>query len=242
MSAAVSADRTVEILDDAEGVARRAADWLVETLLAGSGPAAVALSGGSTPRRLYQLLATSPWRERMPWPRIDWFWGDERFVPATHPDSNYRMADEALLSHVPVAPERVHPVPTAGLEPEQAAAAYEEALREFYGETALDPARPLFAATLLGLGGDGHTASLLPGTSVLEETRRWAAAVMEARPFRRITLTYPALNSSRELAFLVTGAAKRPVLQRLFAGGSGLPAERIRPVGRLRFFLDRAAA
>jgi 6-phosphogluconolactonase len=233
----------VEILADAEAVAHRVADWLTATAAAKNGSVALALSGGSTPRRLYQLLAGSPYRERFPWARTHFFWGDERFVPPDDPESNYRMVREAMLARAPVPPGNVHPVPTEGLTPEQSAISYEQELRSFYGSSTLSPERPLFDVTFLGLGPDGHTASLFPGTAILEERTRWAGAVIGAKPEPRITLTYPALESSGEVAFLVVGAEKRPVLERLFAGDQNLPAARLHPVtGPARFFLDRAAA
>ncbi len=151
------------------------------------------------------------------------------------------MAREALLSRAPMSEANVHPIPTEGIEPEEAAIAYERELRIFHGITELSADRPLFDITLLGLGTDGHTASLFSGSAVLEERGRWVAAVVGTKPEPRITLTYPALESSRETAFLVAGEGKRAVLERLFRGDPGLPAARLRPVGAWRFFLDRAA-
>jgi 6-phosphogluconolactonase len=173
---------------------------------------------------------------------VHWFWGDERFVPHDHPESNYRMAREAFLSRVPVPGGYVHPLHTERVAPEQAAAAYEATLKRFHGAEDLAPDRPLFDATLLGIGEDGHTASLFPGQPALEESHRWAVAVFGGKPEPRITLTYPSLNSSRDLAFLVTGAGKREALRRAQAGDGELPAARVRPVGRLHWFGDLAAA
>jgi 6-phosphogluconolactonase len=233
----------VEVLADGETVAHRVADWLTETAVAKHGPFALALSGGSTPRRLYELLAGPPYRERFPWARTHFFWGDERFVPPDHPESNYRMVREAMLARAPVPPGNVHPVPTQGLTPEQSAVSYEQELKTFYGSSMLSPERSLFDVTLLGLGPEGHIASLFPGTAILEERTRWVGAVIGAKPEPRITLTYPALEGSNEVAFLVVGAGKRSILQRLFAGDQELPAARLHPVtGPPRFFLDRAAA
>lgn len=232
----------VQILSDPEALTCRVADWLLAAATAKDGIFAVALSGGSTPRRLYQRLTGPPYREAFPWSRTHWFWGDERFVPHDHPDSNYRMAREAMLSRAPVPVANMHPIPTEGIDPEEAAAAYERELKAFYGADRLDRGRPLFDVMLLGLGGDGHTASLLPGSAVLEERTRWVGAVVGAKPEARITLTYQALESSRETAFLVAGEGKRAVVERLFRGDRKLPAARLRPIGRLSFFLDRAAA
>ncbi len=235
-------DATLEICQDAEALAQRAADWLV-ALAGGRGDdMTVALSGGATPRRLYELLSGPPRRDRMPWNRIHWFWGDERFVPPDHPDSNYRMVREAMLSRVPVPAGNIHPVPTVGLGPEEAARAYECELQAIHGSDRLEPARPLFDVTLLGLGADGHTASLFRGTAALEERRRWVVAVIRAKPEPRVSLTFPALDSSRHIAFLVAGEAKRAALARVLAEDRTLPAARVRPIGRLWFFLDRAAA
>jgi 6-phosphogluconolactonase len=232
----------VEILPDPEALARRAADWLLAVARAKEGSFAVALSGGSTPRRLYELLAEPASRDAFPWSRTHWFWGDERFVPHDAAASNYRMAREALLSRAPVPAANIHPVPTEGTTPERAAAAYARTLQSFYGAAALAPDRPLFDIVLLGLGPDGHTASLFPGTTVLDERKHWVGAVVGAMPEPRITLTYPALDSSREVAFRVAGKEKRTVLGRLLGGDATLPAARLQPQGTLRLFLDRAAA
>jgi 6-phosphogluconolactonase len=232
----------LEILADPEALARRVADWLLEAATAKDGVFAVALSGGSTPRRLYEYLAGPPYRDRFPWSRTHWFWGDERFVPHDDALSNYRMVREALLSRVPIPAGNIHPIPTEGVGPERAAAAYERELKSFYGAERLDPVRPLFDVTLLGLGPDGHTASLFPGTAVLAERQRWVAAVLGAKSEARITLTYPALESSRHVAFLVVGKEKRQSLERLRRGDDKLPAARLHPSGTLRLFGDAAAA
>jgi 6-phosphogluconolactonase len=232
----------LEILPDPLALARHAAEWMTTAALAAPpAPFRVSLSGGLTPNTLYGLLASDDFRGRFPWPRVSWFWGDERFVPHDHPESNYRMAREAMLAKVPVPPENVHPVPTDGT-PEDAARRYERALQEAYGAATLDPARPFFDVTLLGLGADGHTASLLPGEPVLEERKRWAVAVAHGRPETRITLTYPVIESSRRVAFLVAGREKAPILRTIRAGGSQVPAARVRPLGELVWFVDRAAA
>jgi 6-phosphogluconolactonase len=229
------------VLADAEALAERSAAWILERVLMVPGPVSVCLSGGSTPQRLYQTLARAPYRDRMPWQRIHWFWGDERFVPSTDARSNYRMVRDALLDRIEAPAGSVHPIPTDGVTLDAAVVAYERELKQFYGAEELSPERPLFDMTLLGLGEDGHTASLLPGTPVLEERSRWVAAVAGVAPEARITLTYPALESSREVAFLVSGAVKHAMLARIQAGSADVPAARIRPVGRLHWFVDRAA-
>jgi 6-phosphogluconolactonase len=169
------------------------------------------------------------------------FWGDERFVPHNDTSSNYRMVRDAMLSRAPIPATNVHPVPTEGLTPEAAAANYERELKSFYGAERLDPESPLFDVTLLGLGPDGHTASLFPGTAVLDERERWVAEVVGPKP-TRITLTYPALESSRHVAFLVAGEEKRDIFERFQRGEDSLPAARLRPIGTLHLFADAAAA
>jgi 6-phosphogluconolactonase len=151
------------------------------------------------------------------------------------------MTCEAMLAKAPVPREKIHPVPTDG-SPEDAARRYERTLQEAYGATTLDPGRPLFDITLLGLGTDGHTASLLPGEAVLNERRRWVAAVSHGRPEVRITMTFPVIDSSRRVAFLVAGRDKAAIFHAIRAGDSKLPAARIRPVGELFWFVDQAAA
>lgn len=236
-------DARVEVLDDREALAQRVAAWLLGMVSEKGGRVSVALSGGSTPKRLYEILAGPSYRDQFPWSRVHWFWGDERFVPPDSPDSNFRMVREAMLSHVPVPSGNIHPVPTEHLTPEQAAAAYQKTLQEFYGAPDLRADRPLFDVTLLGLGPEGHTASLFPGTAALKERAQWVAAVIGAKAEPRITLTYPALDSSADVAFVVAGSEKRPVLKQLFGGDEQLPAAHIHPVhGGLHFFLDRAAA
>lgn len=236
------ADAQVEVLDDAQALARRAADWLLASARAKQGLFTVVLSGGSTPRGLYGLLARPPYREAFPWQSTHWFWGDERFVPHDHPDSNYRMAREALLAHVPAPQTNIHPISTGHTNPADAAESYERELKAYYGAAALDPERPLFDVVLLGLGEDGHTASLFPGTAILEDRKHWVGAVTGVKPEARITLTFPALESTGKAAFLVEGEGKRAVLERVFRGEADLPAARVQPVGALYFFLDRAAA
>jgi 6-phosphogluconolactonase len=231
----------IEVQPDPLSLARHVAEWMTAAALAAPGVFRVSLSGGSTPKTLYGLLASDEFRGRFPWQRVAWYWGDERFVPYDHPESNYRMTREAMLSRAPVPPENIHPVPADGT-PDEAAARYEQTLQATYGAPSLDPARPLFDITLLGLGPDGHTASLLPGEAVLEEREHWVAAVSHGRPEVRITLTYPAIESSRYVAFLVAGQEKAAMFSAIRAGGSNVPAARVKPVGELIWFVDQAAA
>jgi 6-phosphogluconolactonase len=237
----IGSQAQLEILADPEALARRVADWLLAISTACDGVFTLALSGGGTPRRLYELLAGAPYCDVFPWQRTHLFWGDERFVPHDDESSNYRMVRDAMLSRAPIPATNIHPVPTEGLTPEAAASDYERELKSFYGAAHLDPARPLFDVNLLGLGPDGHTASLFPGTAVLEERERWVAAVVGPKP-TRITLTYPALESSRHVAFLVAGKEKREIFRRFQRGEHTLPAARLRPTGTLHVFADAAAA
>lgn len=239
MDAALAENHTFE---NAEALARGVAEWLCDLAQANDRAFAVCLSGGSTPRRLYELLATTEFASRFPWSRVHWFWGDERFVPHDSRDSNYGMARDAFLSRVPVPADNVHAIPTEGLSPEQAATAYEATLKRFYGADTLAPGRPLFDVTLLGIGEDGHTASLFPGQPALQEKRRLVVPVIGAKSEPRITLTYPALDSSRDVAFVVTGEGKRDAVKRTQNGDRATPAALVRPTGRLHWFTDRAAA
>ena len=225
----------IEVVQDSGALAVRACEIIAERVRAAHYPFRILLSGGSTPRATYELLA----RQDLDWDCTELFFGDERFVPPGHPESNYRMVRESLLATGKVNPRKLFAIPTDGT-PESAATRYDEALRQQYGAGTLEPGVPLFHLTLLGLGDDGHTASLLPGQPVLEERRRWAAAVPEGRERPRITLTYPALNSSEVILFLVSGAGKRDALAQA-RGGLG-PAGGIEPQGEVLWLVDEAAA
>lgn len=233
----------IDVSPDFEGLAHRVAQWVVDLACATPGRFAIALSGGSTPKRLYQLLAASPLVEAMPWQRVHLFWGDDRFVPWDDPNSNYAMAREAMMAHVPIPPENVHGIVFEGT-PQTAADAYERTLKSYYGADVLDPARPLFDVMLLGMGPDGHTASLFPGKPALDEKQHWVTGVPEPglNPFvPRVTLTYPALESARSVAFVAAGADKTTMMRRVLAGEHDLPSARVSPVGELVWFIDRAA-
>jgi 6-phosphogluconolactonase len=201
----------------------------------------LALSGGSTPGALYRLLATEPHAAKVPWPYVHLFWGDERCVPPDDPGSNYNLAYRTLISEVPIPDENVHRVP-GELEPDAAALAYESALTGYFcgPHTRLD-------LILLGLGADGHTASLFPGSAALEEKKRLALpvqAMYQDRPTARVTLTLPAINAARNVLFLVTGESKAGILATALGHpGTGLPAQLVRPVaGQVTWLLDAAAA
>ena len=231
----------IEASPDAIALAAHLADWIVARIEATTGPFALNLSGGSTPKRLYELLATEHYRRKVDWERIHVFFGDERFVPMDHPDSNYRMAREAMIANVPIPAENVHPVPTETGTPEDAAAAYEATLKVYYGKQTLDLARPLFGITLLGLGEDGHTASLFPGTAALRERQKWVTSIIGAKAEPRISMTYPVLESSAAVAFLVAGASKHDILARVLARDASLPASHVEPRGDFYIFCDDAA-
>jgi len=227
---------------DAAALARTAAERLMTRISANTGRIAICLTGGSSPELLYQLLATETWCSRIPWPRVHWFIGDERFVPAADPLNNMAMARRIFLDRN-APPANIHPIPTAIDSPDASADAYQRELQTFYGAARLDPARPLFDLVLMGAGPDGHTASLFPGFPAIEETGRWVVGVPKANvaPFvPRVTLTLPALASCREMLFEVAGGGKRAILTRLL-NGENLPATRARSTGETVFLVDEAA-
>ena len=231
----------IEIRPDAESLAESLADWIIARFEGSTGPFALNLSGGSTPKRLYQVLGSEIIRRKIDWERVHIFFGDERFVPADHADSNYGMIHKALITRVPIPEENVHRVETETGTPAEAAAAYERTLKGFYGKETIDMSRPLFAVTLLGLGDDGHTASLFPGTDALRERDKWVTAVVGAKPEPRITMTFPVLASSRDVVFLVAGEAKRGMLKRLIEQNPSIPAANVESQGALHVFCDEAA-
>ena len=231
----------VHILPDAHALVEHTAQWLAKRMAASTGRFTMALSGGSTPGPLYRRLADPDLATSIPWDRVHLFWGDERFVPHDDPASNYRLVREALIDHVPIPPANVHPVPNDAT-PEAAAQSYARTLQEYYGDTTLRPGSPLFDVNLLGIGDDGHTASLFPGAPQLEEMQRWAVAVVGQKPEPRISLTYPVLASARTVAFLVSGAGKRAAVTRALRHDAALPSGRVRSDGELLWLLDRAAA
>ena len=200
---------------------------------------AVALAGGSTPRRFYELLASNEFRHRISWPKMHFFWGDERRGARDHPESNYRMAREALLAHLPVPAENIHPMPVE-LVAEEAARRYEADLRFVLGS-----GRGVSRLDLLwlGLGADGHIASLFPASPALNETERLVAAVAPRAGPARLTLTLPMLNHTRLVFFLVRGAEKAMALRAALEEAGPLPVQRLQPAGgELTWFVDPAAA
>jgi 6-phosphogluconolactonase len=227
---------------DRDTMAMTAADRLLARIDANNGRIAICLTGGSSPKQLYALLATDRYRARIPWDRVHWFIGDERFVPPTDPRNNMAMARGLFLDRLAPA-ANIHPIPTDTASPDDSAARYAETLKSFYGADRLDDARPLFDLVLMGVGPDGHTASIFPGYPALDEAERWVVGVPKANvePFvPRVTLTLPALASCREMLFEVAGADKRAILTRVL-GGENLPANRARSNDETVFLVDKAA-
>ena len=222
-------------------LAHHVAEWMTAAALAATGPFRVSLSGGSTPKTLYALLASDEFRGRFPWQRVFWYWGDERFVPYDHPESNYRMTREAMLSKAPVPPENVYPVPADGTARRTRPVRYE---LDSAGGLRRDDSGSRAAAVRYHLAraraGWAYRFAAA-GEPVLEERKRWVVAVSHGRPEVRITMTYPVIESSRHVAFLVAGQEKAAILRSIRAGGSEVPAARVRPMGELVWFVDQAA-
>jgi 6-phosphogluconolactonase len=244
MEAVVTASN-IRILENAEGVAHAAADCFVDITLSSisaQGRFSVALAGGSTPRRTYELLATEEYRNRIAWPKVHIFFSDERCVPPMHADSNYRMADKAMISLLPIPSQNVHRMAGEG-DANANASLYEDDLRTFFDGAP----EPRFDLVLLGMGDDGHTASLFPGTRALSEAEAWVIANwVEKLNTYRITLTPPAINHAANIIFLVTGAGKAERLPQVIRGTRDpqkLPSQLIQPVnGSLVWLVDKAAA
>lgn len=236
--------RELQIVRDADALAEEAAWRIARDLAQNSARSAVCLTGGSTPERLYRTLAGEPFRSALPWDRIHWFWGDERLVPQSDPRSNAGMARRLLLDRVPVREEMVHVIPVDVESAAAATRAYEAELQRFYGAERIDPARPLFDIVLMGMGRDGHTASLFPGHAQLNEQQRWAVDVPDPalEPFvPRVTLTFPVLAATSDMLFLISGESKRDAVGRILADAD-LPAGRAQSNGSLVWLIDRAAA
>jgi 6-phosphogluconolactonase len=250
--------RSIEVVPDAGSLATRAAEWLIEQVahaIERRGRAVLALSGGSTPKAVFEVLARPPWRDRIDWSRVHLFWGDDRFVAADDPAYNARMARLALLDHVDVPAAHVYPMPPDDgggatdvdatlARATSAAELYATTLHAFYGGDRLVDERPFFDVVLLGLGENGHTASLFPGTPALDERTKWTAAVRTDDPTApvRITMTYPLLESTHVVLWLVGGASKRDVTARVLAGDETLPAARVHSRSGTLWILDEAAA
>lgn len=230
------------IWKNSEALSIAAAHYFVKICaesIAATGKFAVALSGGSTPRRLFEILATEEFSKNIDWKKVLLFWGDERFVPHTDADSNYKMVKDVLLSQVKIPKKNIFPVPTAGW-PQDCAEAYEKTIQKELGRTAA------MDLTLLGMGDDGHTASLFPDTKILEENKRLIKEVwVDAKQTWRISFTYPLINRSKEVMFLVAGANKAPVLKKVLSGKTvknPYPVQEVKlKKGNLVWMLDEAA-
>ncbi|MEB2288926.1 MAG: 6-phosphogluconolactonase [Anaerolineae bacterium] len=241
-------EHDLEVVADGETLARKAAGYVVRLAgeaIAARGRFSIGLSGGSTPRALFRRLASPAWASRIDWARVHVFWGDERCVPPDDAASNYRLARETLLSRVPLPPEHSHRI-AGELAPAEAARRYEAELRAFFSSGESATPQPRFDLLLLGMGDDGHTASLFPGTAALHETERWAIENYVPRlDSWRITLTVPAINAAAHAIFLVSGAAKAETLRAVLHGPRQpeiYPAQLVRPqAGRLLWLVDRAA-
>lgn len=231
----------IRVCPDLEALSVAAAGLFAAAARQARGRFSVALAGGTTPQRTYELLAQEPFREQVPWQDVHVFWGDERCVPADDPLNNARMARKALLDHVPVPADQVHPM-VCDRSPNDAAAGYDALLCDFFAD-----GRPRFDLILLGLGENGHTASLFPGTSALDEQQRWVADVyLPEEGLHRLTLTPAALNQAALVVFLVSGYAKASIMRKVFEDTqdpSGIPARLIKPAhGELLWLVDRDAA
>jgi 6-phosphogluconolactonase len=237
------------VTPNASALARRAAEFFVveaEKAVAARGVARIAISGGSTPKAAFAALGErgEEWRERMPWEKLDLFWVDERCVPPDNSESNYRMTREALLDHVPLKPEQIHRM-KGELEPDDAATEYEAELKKSFSLQGAEI--PRFDLVQLGIGPDGHTASLFPHTEALNETKRLVTAnYVEKLDMWRVTLTRPTINQARQVFFLISGADKAMILNEVLQGPRDkerLPSQFITPVdGILTLLLDQAAA
>jgi 6-phosphogluconolactonase len=238
----------VQVCPDATTLTQAAAEHFVARAaeaVTARGRFTVALSGGSTPRSTYTLLASDEFAPRVDWPRVHVFWGDERCVPPDHPDSNYRMAYEALLQHVPIPPKNIHRI-RGEMEPEQAVQEYERTLLTVFAGSPGGPP-PRFDLVLLGMGSDGHTASLFPGTAAIHEGERWVVAhYVDKLSAWRVTLTPTIINAAAHVTFLVSGSAKAERLQEVLRRPyqpDALPAQIVRPASaRLSWLVDSAAA
>jgi 6-phosphogluconolactonase len=236
-------NRRIIAVADAATLAKTAAERLIARIAANNGDrVAICLTGGSSPKQLYELLGNEPYRSQIPWQRVHWFIGDERFVPANDPLNNMAMARRAFLNGcAPLV--NIHPIATDAPDADEAALRYEADLKEFYGADRLDRERPLFDLVLMGVGPDGHAASLFPGSAALAETERWVVGVPNAAvapQVARVTLTLPVLGSCHEMLFEVNGADKRAILSRVLAG-EDLPAARAHSIGETVWLVDRAA-
>lgn len=241
----IESNARIQILSDLEAVSNKAAEIFVNisgSCIRSRAKFSVALSGGATPIRLYNLLGSGPYHDQVPWQQVHFFWVDERCVPKEHETSNFRAVFGPLLSKIPVSEKNIHRIKAEG-EPRAGADEYEMDLKKFFGL----PGFPAFDLIILGMGADGHTASLFPGSKALEETARFAVPVYIEKPeWNRITLTLPVLNHAFQILFLVAGRSKADVLGEIFREGGNrrrFPAGLVRPIqGSTTWLVDREAA
>jgi 6-phosphogluconolactonase len=240
--------RDVRFFSSLDELSRAAANLIIERAgrcIREKGVFTLVLSGGSTPRPLYELLSTPFYAEKLDWRKMHLFWGDERNVAPDDANSNFRMAREAMVSKIPIPPENIYRIPTGDRTAEAVAEEYEEALRRFFSMPAHKNAFPRFDLILLGMGKDGHTASLFPGSPALDEKRKWVLAVdpPDLSPrVARITLTLPVINNGASVLFLVSGSEKHDVLHSIFHSPEqtqpGYPAAEVKPSGSLFCFIN----
>jgi 6-phosphogluconolactonase len=242
-------DASVLIFNDARELAQGAAKFILSAILQAltmQDRFSLMLSGGSTPKAMYHLMGQPPVIDLVPWSKVHFFWGDERCVPPDHADSNYNMAFESLLAQLSLPPENIHRI-HGEIPPEVAAPAYGREIAAFFGE---EDNPPRFDLVLLGMGDDGHTASLFPDSPALKETKRWVVAVEHNGPpepvVARVTITFPLINAARSVVMLVSGASKAGLVQRVLSGSeeiATLPVQCVNPEkGELIWLLDQAAA
>lgn len=255
--------KNVVLSQDENGFLKKAAQIFMESsadAIEKRGLFTVALAGGSTPKKIYALLSDSYYRNRVNWTKTHVFWGDERMVPPNHPDSNYKMTNDNLLSRVAIPSVNVHRIAGEMSAAQEAARSYEQSMKVFFRAAAVDKPMaqfvtenslgdffPRFDLVLLGVGNDGHTASLFPGTSALTEKTRWVTGGrVEAVSAERVTLTFPVLNNARQLVFLCSGEGKSTILKEIFQGDDDarrFPAQLVRPTaGEVTWLLDKGAA
>lgn len=233
----------LHVYKDGEALSQAAARWIADRIAATLKEAqrfTIALSGGSTPKRLHQILAQSPYKEEIDWSKLHVFWGDERAVPFEDDRNNAKMAYDTLLNFVPVPATQIHVMRT-DITPEESASEYEKLLHQYFDKTPFS-----FDLVLLGMGDDGHTLSLFPGMPIVHEEKAWAKSFwLPAQDMSRITITKTITNKSAAVAFLTAGAAKAHALKEVLEGAYNpdkYPSQEIKPIGELHWFVDEAAA
>ena len=241
---------SVCVLPRLEVLSRRVAQELIplaRSAIDSRGRFTLALAGGKTPESLYGILAHD-FQDQIPWSGVHLFWGDERCVPPDHPDSNFGMASRVFVSKIRIPAKNIHRIPAEMMPPEKAAGTYEEILRQYFGPLGEEDSSFTFDLVLLGIGKDGHTASLFPGDRASKEDHRWVARVTapeNTKPRQRITLTLPILNRAQNVFFIVSGADKRDVVRSILndpkEASKLYPAARVQPKGEIKWFLDEEA-